>query len=988
MTSSRKFSRKIFAQVVVSILIFGLIVLTSFSTAIANDKTTSTPKWVWSTQKRDDKKLICIDKNFFLSGTLKQAHLVFANNYCDAYVFINKDLIEFRASYDQPLRQDVTASLKNKNNRIIFCCTSTEGPSAVMCKLDVEYTNGKKETFVTDDSWKIYKSNDSYQNPVVSFGEVNSKVWGLENPITIKPTDDYTQWKQALQSNGPNPKSFETLDGFDVSLVRAAKEDEDSWIAMTFDSQGRLIVSKEKKGLLRFTLDATSSKVIKTEVINTELRECRGLLFDNDSLYAMANNDKALFQLKDSTGDDQFDEVTKLSELPGDVGHGRNQIRMGPDGKIYLICGDAVHEPKGAKSLVPALANPTDYEKARSGYLARFDLETKQWEIITRGLRNPYGIDFNPLGEIFTYDADAEYDMGASWYRPTRVNQLFPGTDFGWRRVTKKWPPYFHDRPDMPRPILDIGKGSPTSVLFGTKSNFPKEYQKALFVLDWAYGRILAIHFEPQGASYQAAPETFLRGKPLNVTDLKFGPDGAMYFITGGRKTESALYRVKYTGEKKNETKTLTQQEIACDQYAKKLRAIRLNLESFLGKQDPKAIELAWQYLSHDDPTIGTIARSVLKWQNIDLWKKRIPEENDRKKALAAMMALVRIEKYADSTFLLNNLSRLSLSGLKFRQISQAIFVFNHLGMIHSFSEHSKSIKKFNSIYPHRLPRVNLALSRLLSKQNVPNFPKRTISLLEKSKTPEERFHYLFVLRNTKLGWTPKLRDIYFDHLAQASGEIRGAGLPTFLKTIATEALANVPDDQKAKYQKQIEAHQNQLVISTESTPPRSFVRKWTLKELEPKLPSLKKDRNIENGKAMFIAAKCSACHRVNRKGGVLGPDLTSVASRFSPLDILKSILEPSEVIAPKYQSSTLVLSNGKSISGMILPGDYRSEKLEISSDPLDTSKQITVLKKDILHHKPSTISIMPEGLLNTLSEQEILDLLAYVFYSSSQPIP
>jgi hypothetical protein len=80
----------------------------------------------------------------------------------------------------------------------------------------------------------------------------------------------------------------------------------------------------------------------------------------------------------------------------------------------------------------------------------------------------------------------------------------------------------------MPQPTLDIGKGSPTAVAFGTKSHFPPRYREALFALDWAYGRIVAVHLAPRGSSYHAAAETFLRGQPLNVTDIEFGADGAM----------------------------------------------------------------------------------------------------------------------------------------------------------------------------------------------------------------------------------------------------------------------------------------------------------------------------------------------------------------------------------------------------------------------------------------------------------------------------
>ena len=102
--------------------------------------------------------------------------------------------------------------------------------------------------------------------------------------------------------------------------------------------------------------------------------------------------------------------------------------------------------------------------------------------------------------------------------------------------------------PDALPPVVNVGLGSPTGVKFGTTSAFPEPYRRALFALDWTFGRILAVHLEPRGASATGRFETFLQGRPLNLTAIEFGRDGALYFITGGRKTRSALYRVRYTG--------------------------------------------------------------------------------------------------------------------------------------------------------------------------------------------------------------------------------------------------------------------------------------------------------------------------------------------------------------------------------------------------------------------------------------------------------
>ena len=78
--------------------------------------------------------------------------------------------------------------------------------------------------------------------------------------------------------------------------------------------------------------------------------------------------------------------------------------------------------------------------------------------------------------------------------------------------MTGKWPPYFPDHPDNALPTLDIGSGSPTAVAFGTQTHVSRRnIDEALFVLDWAYGRILAVHLAPRGAGYRAWPRRFCK---------------------------------------------------------------------------------------------------------------------------------------------------------------------------------------------------------------------------------------------------------------------------------------------------------------------------------------------------------------------------------------------------------------------------------------------------------------------------------------------
>src|SRR5690606_25323999 len=96
--------------------------------------------------------------------------------------------------------------------------------------------------------------------------------------------------------------------------------------------------------------------------------------------------------------------------------------------------------------------------------------------------------------------------------------------------------------------MTDLGRGSPVGTVFYQHNRFPERYHDAFFQGDWSRGRIVVGLLEIDGATYRETMETFLLGEPLNITDVDVGPDGALYFSKGGRRTEGGLFRVVYTG--------------------------------------------------------------------------------------------------------------------------------------------------------------------------------------------------------------------------------------------------------------------------------------------------------------------------------------------------------------------------------------------------------------------------------------------------------
>jgi putative heme-binding domain-containing protein len=134
---------------------------------------------------------------------------------------------------------------------------------------------------------------------------------------------------------------------------------------------------------------------------------------------------------------------------------------------------------------------------------------------------------------------------------------------------------------------------------------------------------------------------------------------------------------------------------------------------------------------------------------------------------------------------------------------------------------------------------------------------------------------------------------------------------------------------------------------------------------------------NFAVGQSLFKAAACIGCHKLNDQGLNVGPDLTKLPPEYKPLDVLEHILNPSKKIDKKYQSSILELTSGKVVIGLIV--EESSKELKLIDNPLSPDKVTTIAIADIESRTLSDISIMPRGVLNKLTREEVLDLLAYV---------
>lgn len=882
---------------------------------------------------------------------------------------------------------DLTAFLKDGENILLITAYNPSAPAKFSCLLELNGDFAKQRWLVSDPRWRA-SLNEKFGPPLParSLGRVDAIP--QSNPFDPKRAiDAYNSWKLALGTNSATaPDTFTLPPGFKAELLRSAQPGEGSWVSMAFDPEGRLTLARERRGLLRLTFAA--NRVDKVEVLDDSLLECRGLLYAHGALYVNANNSKGFYRLRDADKDGRFEEVNLLLHTEGGVGHGRNHIVQGPDKQVYLVHGNNVTLPSNISPRSPLARYQNDsllpcpFDDAMfdgdvtlpAGHILRTDPEGKTFELFAGAFRNPLDIAFNRDGEMFTFDADMEWDVGAPWYRPNRVNHVVPGADFGWRRGTAKWPDYL---PDTLPSTLDIGLASPTGIEFGTGSRFPAPYNDALFIADWAYGRVLAIHLKPKGASYTAASELFMSGRPLNVTDLTFGPDGAMYLITGGRTTQSGLYRIAYQGPIP-EPKKASRSERAAARDAEKARALRHQLESLQGNTanlpPAKIVKAAWPHLAHSDPFVRHAARMALERVDVTYWEAQALSERQTDCALSACLALARVGNPRHLAPLLQKLNRFALPKLSPGQQLHALRAYElaciRLGK--PSPEQARSIReKLEPLYPSADWRVNHRLCILLVYLNSPQVIPGTLDLVAKSERSEDLLQYLFYLRYMREGWTISQRAAFLEGLARADHFPGARDYYTVLKRVRDEFTQSLSSAERDRLEPLLAANTRATLKLNTNAVPGQVLKDWQMRDFD--LTRGLRARSIDKGKAALAKAQCIVCHRFGNEGGFIGPDLSAVGNRFDLRTLLESIIEPSKVVEEKFRSTTFTLKDGTQLSGLLEREEQ--ETVVVRESPF-AEKPVMLPRQNITRRETSAISPMPAGLINGLSKDEVLDLL------------
>ncbi len=552
-------------------------VAASHALAEGSKPTLGEAEWIWSAAVPKDRVPLgpCFFRKTFDVRNAESARIQIS---CDDRfeLFVNGRSVGSGSDWRVMQTYDISKHIVQGPNVVAVKAENTQGSSAgLVARVTVKTKGATEVSYSTDPSW-LTRSTETrgWERP----GFIESS-WVAAR--TLGEFGVAAPWGEQVQTaDGTQPKRFSVTRDFRVERV-VKPESTGSAIAMAFNEWGEILVSKEGAGLL-LVIDKDKDGLPESTVdYCTIVKNVQGILPLNGDVYVIGDGPQgvALYRLIDENQDGLAETAKALFGFEGGMGeHGPHALALGPEGMIYVMLGNhttvkpladadaAVDATSGGGRGQVSRRSPYQhwyegdllepkYEdanghavgiKAPCGTVIRTDAEGRVVQLVAGGLRNAYDMVFNKDGELFTYDSDMEWDIGLPWYRPTRIYHVTPGAEFGSRSGWSPWPEYYLDTlPSM----LDTGRGSPTGMEVYTHHAFPPAYHNALFVCDWSQGRILVVRTKAMGGSYEAEGQVFLEGRPLAVTDIAVGPDGWLYFCTGGRDTEGGVYRVVYTGK-------------------------------------------------------------------------------------------------------------------------------------------------------------------------------------------------------------------------------------------------------------------------------------------------------------------------------------------------------------------------------------------------------------------------------------------------------
>lgn len=689
------------------------------------------------------------------------------------------------------------------------------------------------------------------------------------------------------------------------------------------------------------------------------------------SVYVATRNE--ILRLRDTHGTGVADQKERIAflETKGDYPHnGLSGLTFDAAGNLMFGMGENL----GADYKLIGSDGTTLKGGGEGGNIYWCTADGKKLRRYATGFWNPFGVNVDSLGRVIAVDNDPDS------MPPCRMVHVIEGGDYGYqfRYGRSGRHPFQAWNGQIPGtlPMISGTGEAPCEVIRYESNGLPSEYFGQYFVTAWADHRLERYDLKAKGASFTAEQKILIQGGTnFRPTGLAVAPDGSLFMgdwvlpdYTLHNKGSIWHVRAKQPLQfKKESIEKLRAIDVVTNGFSPPAKM--LSIQSLNNKSDlPKLLALAIDA----DPFIQTAARFHLAHSPaiLDAIKLDGLKAQERIALLLSQMASGE-GKYQD--WLLRYLND---DDEEVRFLATKWIADQALGRFRPQIEETMRD-------PHLSVRMMMAYATALARVNHEEVSDAGLADRFATRLEEAGLDDGMKLQLLRLvpPSHPKLSIKLLDKLLQSKNEaLRQCVVLTLClhpKSDRLAVLKRVAADVQSSTDLRLLAQTGLMepkltspeVADARKRPPVDQRTEW--------LAQFGTSGNIESGRRIFYHPQkvgCYRCHRVDGRGNEIGPDLSTIG-RTEPQRILESLLQPSATVAPAYQAWTLAMHDGRVLNG-ILVRTYLDEYTYLDAQ----GKPFTVKTHDVAETKASATSIMPEGLLNLLTDQELRDLLAFLF--------
>lgn len=710
-----------------------------------------------------------------------------------------------------------------------------------------------------------------------------------------------------------------------------------------------------------------------------------GICWAPEGLYVSSHGKVSLLRDKDGDGKGDEEEIIATNWPPTDVhtgGTDATALARDKDGNVYFGL------------LTPDYSNPYRIGKdGKSRYstndirgtIQKWSPKTKKLETVVTGIRVPYALEFNRAGDLFNTDQEGE-----TWCPDgnplDELNHIIPGRNYGF---PPRQPQYLPDLISEP-PIVGFGpqhqsacgfvfnepeaksEMSPGRGLFG-----PGWWEGDVFVAGESRGKIWRVRLVKTPHGYLGKEFTFARLGML-TTDVIISPKGDLYVSCHsgapdwgtGPKGEGKLFKISYA--------TAAPQPIAA--WVAEPMEVRVAFDKALD-------ESVVSHLDKIEIESGEFVRAADRYEKLKPSYQVVRhQESFPRGKLRVTAAKLSSDKH---TLILTTSPHaqgiphaLTIPGIKADQAAGAGSIIDleyDLNGVEAAWKASGEAEVWSGWLPHIDSIVNKEFTagsaeheRLFHSISKPGrlelrsqlkLPAGTNIVYMEANTP-----FRLKINSTSTDGTKTKDTRSFAAQLKAVSEEESQSLLVQVETGIEDLSVH------ATYSTSFDSTRRPLPLAFFQLPwvaPHS-----PLPQMNP-VNTVLTGGDFQRGKALFFSEKlkCATCHRIRGEGKTIGPDLSNLVHRDAT-SVLRDIKEPSVVINPDHVAFDVYRRDGESISGFVRAQGENS----VSVIGVD-GKETVIPRSDIKELRASSVSLMPSGLLDSLKDGGVRDLLTFLLH-------